>query len=433
MSNPPVPLLQQLLRLKDALHDAKDLRFIVATAEGLRVLRPDEVLKLIPEVPEPVVHECTAAAVPDHSEVLQQILDQLAQHHQRQEDIAEAVADLQLVEWDYQQSKKKVHEPFTPEESVALGTDALLGGSVDRENVAVGLCAGIKLEGAGNTVIGPYAAADCDGELLDVTAIGHRAMSGATKDVTNATAIGAYAHVTGDDQVMLGDSRTSLHTFHAPQRRSDPRDMHETRPCTLGLDFVLQVKPIEATFDFRDAYIDWANKPIEPDALRPEPQPPTIPMTDPKYQPLLVAYRADKAQWDKDSIAYQLAITQYYADLGQWIEDNQLARIRPDGTHAGTRFHAGFNAQQILEVLERMGVDSAIVQDHSLNGGQAVKTHADGELLAILWNAFRQLVQEVRSPEHVDRVASALVQRHADIAKAAQASEPVPAVLPADA
>lgn len=432
MSNPPVPLLQQLLRLKDALHDAKDLRFIVATAEGLRVLRPDEVLKLIPEAPEPVAHEChLAPAAPDNTAILEQVLAQLAQHTQRMEDLTEAVADLQLVEFEYTMSKKgKDSEPFTPDESVAVGTDALLGGSVDRENVAVGLCAGIKLEGTGNTVVGPYAASDCDGELVDVTAIGYRAMSGATKDACNVTAVGAYAHSTGDDQVVLGDHRTTLHTLNAPHRRSDPRDMHESRPLSLGLDFVLEVKPIEYVTDFREAYIDWASKPIEPEALRPEPEKPSLAPTEPGYQPLLIAYTADKAQWDRDKIAYEVEISQYHTELGQWIEDNQLARVRSDGTHAGSRKHCGFNALQILEILERKGIDSAIVQDHSINGGQSVKTHSDSEMVAILWRAVQELAHELRSAQTVDRIASALVQRHSDIVQATQASEPAAAVLP---
>lgn len=433
MSNPPVSLLQRLLQLADAKHNADGLRFIVATAEGLRCLRLDEALKLLPEVPEPVAHECAAGTVPDYSDIIKQLTEQLEAHNQRQDDMAEAVSDLQLIEWDTHRTRNKDTEPFKPEESTVLGTDALLGGSIDRENVAVGLCAGIKLEGAGNTIVGPYAAADCDGELMDVTAVGHRALSGTTRDLRNVTALGAYSHATGDDQVVLGNHLTNVHTLNAAHRRSDPRDMFEAKPLELGLDFVLNVTPIQYQTDFRDAYIDWASKPIEPDALRPEPQPPTLTPDQPGYQPLVVAYRADKAMWDKEAAAHVVALEHYHAELGQWIEDNQLVRIRPDGTHRGERLHAGFNAMQITEVLERMGVNSAIVQDHSINGGQSVKTHSDSEMLAILWRAVIQLAQEVRSGETVDRIASALVQRHANIAQVTQASEPVSSVLPAQA
>lgn len=432
MSNPPVPLLQQLMRLKETTRNADALRFLVSTAEGLRCLRLDEIIALIPEAPVPVVHECTPVNIPDHSDILKQISEQLASHEKRVSDLAEAVTDLQMVEFEYVRDRKDL-KPAMPEESVVLGTDALRGGAVDRENVAVGLCAAIGLEGSGNTIVGPYAATDCDGELTNATALGYRALSGATKDLHNVTALGAYAQPTGSDQVVLGDHLTNVHTLNGCHRRSDPRDMHTAGDLQLGLDFVLNVKPIQYTTDFRDAYIDWASKPIEPEPLRAEPQPPTLSPGEKGYQPLLIAYRADKAAWDKEALAYQLAISNYHSELTQWIEDNQLARIRPDGSRAGKRLHAGFNSAQILEILERMGVDSAIAQDHAVSGGQSVKTHSDAEMLAVLWRAFQELVREVRSPELADRVASALIQRHSDIAKATQASVPASPLLPTEA
>lgn len=429
----PQPLLALLRRLKETTAGVENMRFFVDTAEGLRLLSLKEALTLIPDRAAVEPHQCTAAEPVFDTSIIQQLVDQLAQHQQRMDDVMEAVADLQMVEFErHVKKKKKDKKPFRPDESVAVGLDALAEGAIDRENVAVGLCAGVKLDGAGNVLVGPYAGFESEGELTDVTAVGFRTLANSTQDFSNVTALGAYAQATGNDQVVLGDHRTNVVTISSPQRRSDTRDMAEVKPLELGLDFVLEVKPIQYLEDPRDAYIDWASKPSEPHPLRPQPEAPELSSDDPEYQPLLVAYRADKAQWDREVLAYEIALGNYHSELGQWIEDNQLARIRADGTHQGVRTHTGFNAGQLLEVTERLGVDLALVQDHSVNGGQSVKTHSDAEMLAILWNAVRQLTHEVRSSDLTDRVASELVHRHTTIAEATQASKPVSPVLSAD-
>lgn len=426
----PLPILEALRHLSETTAEVEKLRFFVDTAEGLRLLPLSELLKLYPTPAEQVVVERVVTETAAQDPRIAELVEQFHAQQEQIELLADTLGDVSL--FDLEQSVAKSAAAFEPEESVALGYDALKDGAKDRENVAVGLCAGVNLEGTGNTLIGPYAGFECEGELSDVTAIGYRAMSGVAKDTVNVTAVGAYAHNTGSDQVVLGDHRATLQTLNAGHRRSDLRDMHQPVPCELGLDFVLRVQPLQYQNDFRDAYIDWASKPSEPEKPREEPEPPTLSESDPEYQPALIAYLSERAVIRREREAYRIAMSQYHTDLTQWLEDNSLGRLNSDGTHRGERLHLGFDAGQLLDECERLGMNMALAQDHAVHGGQAAKSHSDSELLAVLWRAVQQLTAELRSQDTVDRIASALVQRHSTALEAAQAIAPAEPVLPAE-
>jgi len=422
-------IFQRLLNLTEASDEAADLRFMVVTSAGLQHLSLAQALKLLPTTEQVVTERIITEPAPENP-LIQQLVDQLADYEKRYEAMAEELSEVQT---DLlKQLKKLSKKPFVPEESVALGYGALAGGAVDRENVAIGVAAGAELEGAGNVLVGPHAGANVDGQLLDCTFVGHAAGFGGDQDLTNVTALGAYARATGDNQVALGDYNTNLVTHSGSHRRQDARDMFEPAPLELGLDFVLGITPLQYREDFRDAYIDWDSKPVEPDALRPEPQAPQGQPTEEGYQGELIAYRSDKALWDKEKVAYETARVQYYVDLTQWVDDNRLARINADGTHAGTRLHYGFNAHHLIDALERLGVDASFVQDHAINGGESVKTLSTDELVPILWKSLQDMHARFTSPQFLDELASALYQRHQTLNEATQAQTPVGSDLPAE-
>lgn len=426
----PMTFFQRLLNLTHASKEAADLRFVVVTADGLQHLPLEQALQLIGPTATQVVTERVITEVVAENPLVPELLERVAGQQTQLDELSEELADVQVSV--LKQLKKLTKVKFHPDESVALGEGALEDGATDRPNVAVGLCAGAGLEGAGNVLVGPYAGSEVDGELIDCTFVGHSAGFGGSEDMSNVTALGAYARATGDNQVALGDYRTNVVTHSGTHRRQDPRDMHEPAPIELGMDFVLSVQPIQYREDFRDAYIDWDSKPFEPDALRPCPEAPTLESSDPDYQGLVIAYRSDKAVWDREERAYAAALTQYQVDLAQWIEDNRLARITADGTHAGLRMHYGFNAGQMQEMCERFGIDPGFIHDHAVNGGEAVKTLTEGDLVAILWKAYQQLHATINSPQFVDQIASALYQRHQALTEATQAQTPVGSDLPAE-
>lgn len=424
----PQSLLQNLRRLAETTAGAENLRFFVDTAEGMRLMQLNELIKTYPNpnaITIPPAKPLSARALEEMDARLQPVLDALTEYADRLKAVEDRAGSYQVIDFD-------MPEDFYPDESVALGTDALKDGATDRENVAVGLEAGMELEGTGNTFVGPYAGKRCTGELKDVTAIGFAAMAGTIGDTKNVTALGAYSRHTGKHQVILGDARTNVYSVHAAHRRSDRRDMDTVAPCSLGLDFLMNVTPIEYISDFRDRYVNWDSKPVEPLPLRERPTPPTVDKDLPEHQPLLIAYLADKPAWEKEERQYEADMVQYSLDLREWLETNRLARVVATGKHVGKRTHLGFDSNELIAALGTFSKDMAFVQDHSLKGGEAVKTHSDGELLAVAWQAIRDLHGIVNSPQFIDQIASALHQRHTEITSAAQAPAPAQSDIPAD-
>lgn len=422
----PQPLLR-LLRNLQQTEQLQDLRFIVDTADGLRHLNADLVLSpptATPILPEPPVREEAPCALTQDVARLDEIVKALGAQ------AGVILEEVRAIAPYYEGDPEDTLAPFQPDESVALGYDALAGGSTDRENVAIGLSAGTNLEGGGNVIVGPHAAAYTHCELLETTVLGHRAMYSHTRDVKNVTALGAYSRATGSHQVVLGDHRVNVYSHSPMHHRADPRDMAGIQALELGLDFVLDTQPIQYQQDFRETYIDWSSKPQEPEPLRPKPEAPNLPESHPEYQSSLVAYRADNTVWKKEAARYEADMLQYHNDLTQWIEDHKLARIRATGKNKGTRTHLGFNAASLLSYCTEKGLDLAMLQDHSVNDGEAVLTHAQLQMLPILWRAVQQLRAQLFDDSFADLVASKILQRHAAIA--AQVTAPVSSSLPVE-
>lgn len=328
------------------------------------------------------------------------LADQVAALQEQVQSLTDLVTDLSLA---FYASKQPLAR-----DQVALGTDALAESTTEHPNVAVGLCSGVKLQGDGNVLVGPFTGFEAEGRLTDVTALGNAAGVGLTQALENVTLVGAHTRPTGSHQVILGDARSHVYSHSAPQRRADCRDRFEEKPASLGLDFVLNINPVEYQEDFRERYVDWSSKPSEPLALRDPPEAPSIPSSDPAYQSLLIAYRSAKALWLRDQKVYEDQLRQYGIDLIRWVEENQFRRIRSDGSHAGVRKHFGFKALELLDVAKRFGVDPGFVQDHTIAGGESVYTIADVELLSCLWVAVQQLSKKIHSSEFLDELRSAL-------------------------
>lgn len=120
--------------------------------------------------------------------------------------------------------------------NTALGASALAGNSTGIQNTAVGLAAL-----AGNVT----------GNLN--TAIGHSALSIGTARI-NCTGVGNNAQVTGDNQVQLGDSATTVYVYGAVQSRSDSRDKTAVRDTVFGLAFIEALHPVDFRWDLREDY-----------------------------------------------------------------------------------------------------------------------------------------------------------------------------------
>jgi trimeric autotransporter adhesin len=129
--------------------------------------------------------------------------------------------------------------------NTAVGDTALYANISGDENAAVGFLAlGRNTIGDGNSAFGAGAlfsnfvgssntAVGADADVVSI-------------DLTNATAIGAGAHVDASNRVRIGDSQvTQIGGQVAWSNLSDRREKKDIRDLTFGLDFIKALHPVE--------------------------------------------------------------------------------------------------------------------------------------------------------------------------------------------
>jgi hypothetical protein len=129
--------------------------------------------------------------------------------------------------------------------NTAAGRDALGSNSSGTDNSAVGSSAlANSTSGANNVAVGSFALAS-NTTGFDNTVIGAFADT-SVGDLVNATAIGAGAIVDSSNQIQLGNSNVTLITAQVPLTAlSDRREKKDIRDISLGLDFVMSLRPVE--------------------------------------------------------------------------------------------------------------------------------------------------------------------------------------------
>ena len=160
-----------------------------------------------------------------------------------------------------------------------------------------------------------------------VTIIGYRALHTNT-NYSNCTGLGANSSVTASNQVQLGDTNVTVYAQTAVQTRSDARDKIEIQDTVLGLDFIKKLTPRQFKMNSRELYFEQGKQ--------------------------------------RDFNA------------------------KNDGSKAGKRFHQGFVAQEVKQVIDEMGVDFAGYQDHKINGGEDVLSLGYTEFIAPIVKAIQQ-------------------------------------------
>jgi hypothetical protein len=83
------------------------------------------------------------------------------------------------------------------------------------------------------------------------TFVGYAAMNAWDGAITNSSAFGYGANVTGDSQVQLGNASTTTYVYGTVQNRSDARDKADIRDTQLGLDFIEALRPVDFRWDYR--------------------------------------------------------------------------------------------------------------------------------------------------------------------------------------
>lgn len=249
----------------------------------------------------------------------------------------------------------------------AIGQAAGRGLTTGQQNTIVGYGAYTYAKtGSGNVVIGNSAAegtAVGGGKTLsNSVAVGYRAMTAAGIGTTctavgmdclyggsfqNATGLGAFAAVTGDNQVQLGNAATTVYAYGAVQDRSDSRDKADIRDTTLGLSFIGGLRPVDFKWDYREDY----------------------------------------------------ASVEEYAAMTPAEQETHWAGTNKDGSRKRSRYHHGLIAQEVKATADAQGVEFGGYQDHSVNGGNSVLSIGYNELIGPMIKAIQELKARVEALE----------------------------------
>ena len=230
---------------------------------------------------------------------------------------------------------EKFKETYGNGATIILGYQAGLTLRTDSMcNTLLGGYAGKAMTDASyNTAVGCSTLMQCTTGYNN-TAIGDKALSD-LKTYSLCTGVGAHSQVTGDKQVQLGGGGVTVYAQTAVQTRSDARDKLDIQDTVLGLDFITKLTPRQFRMNSRELYFEQGQK----------------------------------------------------RDYSKIIGTDK----------AGKRFHQGFVAQEVKQVLDDMQVDFAGYQDHKINGGEDVLSLDYTEFIAPIVKAIQeqqQLIQQ---------------------------------------
>jgi hypothetical protein len=251
--------------------------------------------------------------------------------------------------------------------NTSVGKDALYANTIGVENTACGKNAlQANTTGSYNSAFGLNALqANTTGAYN--TAVGNNALLSNTA-YDNCTGVGYNAAITGSSQIQCGNSATTTYVYGTVQNRSDLRDKADVRDTTLGIKFIQSLRPVDYRWDMRDDY--------KPEA----PPSPVLQMPDKTaddYAVLLTAY-------NKEQSAHKAAVD-------AWLICVKHENIIRDGSKKRIRFHHGFIAQEIAALNAGFGG----VQDHQINGGEAVMSLGYSELIAPMVKAIQEIKAEL--------------------------------------
>ena len=217
--------------------------------------------------------------------------------------------------------------------------------------------------GSGNTAIGSYALENPNSNFQQAfsynTAIGY----GAGQNMLihqNTTCIGFESNVTGSHQVQLGNRYTNVYCYGTIQDRSDKRDKTDIKDTSLGLEFLMKLRPREYRWDYRESYINT-------EEIR------------------KISNKIKKLNKKGRKI-----------DIKSALERFSIENIKKDGSQKGWRFHQGFIAQEVFQVMRELGVDFGGYQDHSINGGKDVLSIGYNEFIPVLVKGIQEQQKQIQ-------------------------------------
>ena len=220
----------------------------------------------------------------------------------------------------------------TGHDNTACGTSALQHNTTSSNSAFGSGALYSNITGSNNSAFGYQALfSNIDGN--NNTSVGYQALN-ANISYVDCTGIGWNSQVTGSNQIQLGDSTTTTYVFGTVQNRSDIRDKCDIRDTSLGLDFILNLRPVDFKYNYREAYKEIVE--------------------DKDGKPVIIEHPND-------------------------------------GSKKRNRYHHGFIAQEVKELVDKINGDFGGYQDHKVMGGQDVLSLGYDEFIAPLVKCIQQL------------------------------------------
>lgn len=209
-------------------------------------------------------------------------------------------------------------------------------------NNIVGATSGTAITSGANNCIMGTSAGNAITTHSNNTILGYN--SGSTGTIySNCSILGANVNVlSGNDQVQLGDSATTVYTY-ATATRSDARDKDIITPSNLGLEFINLLNPVSYKYNYREDY--------------------------------------------KETII---------DDSGNVI----INQLPMDGSKTRRRPHYGLLAQEVKNVIDTLNVDFGGYKDSKVNGGSDVLHLNYLEFIAPLIKAVQELTEQNKKLEY---------------------------------
>ncbi|WP_278574761.1 tail fiber domain-containing protein [Fusobacterium ulcerans] len=246
--------------------------------------------------------------------------------------------------------------------NVVIGNEVLRNNNSGSFNIAIGENAGYRLRHSDrNVIVGNSALYNTEGS--DIVAIGFKALySSATTYFNNIIGIGSEVSVTGANQAQIGNSNVTVYCYGAVQNRSDKRDKTDIQDTSLGLNFLLKLRPREYRWDYREDYINHEAKERELEDIE----------------------NLEISEKEKEKKREEI------------LKKYSLENVIKDGKQKGWRLHQGFIAQEVFETMRELGVDFGGYQDHSINGGKDVLSLGYEEFIPILVKGLQEQQEEIK-------------------------------------
>ena len=266
--------------------------------------------------------------------------------------------------------------------NLSIGNMGLYNLTTGNYNISIGSAGYNMSTGSDNILIGDgFTFRGCDGEqnvIIGNGALNFNASPGTIRN--NNIALGYGTRTTGDNQVQLGDSRTTTYVYGTVQNRSDKRDKADIEESDLGLDFIMRLKPIKFKWNLREDYIDRIEEQLEVDI---------------SFLNLL----------EEEKITFLKSLDENIVNFSILNEDKENNKVllniskeiknENDGSRKRKRFHYGLIAQDIEELIANGIIeDFGGYQNHLHNGGEDVKTIGYDEFISPIIKAMQELKRE---------------------------------------